>query len=158
MKYYIKQKVFSFRDRFTIKDAEGVDCYAVEGKILSIGKKLYLFDMSGKELVYIEQQVISFLPKFIIYLQGERVAEIKQRFSLLKRRYDILEKDWITMGSFLGYEYTIQEGKTGRKIANIQKAWMSWGDSYEISIEKEEDKILAIAVVLSIDASIASRR
>ena len=40
MKLYIKQKVFSIKDKFTIKDEEGNDKYFVEGKILSLGKNI----------------------------------------------------------------------------------------------------------------------
>ena len=49
MKLYIKQKVFSIKDKFTIKDEEGNDKYFVEGKILSLGKKFHVYNM---ECVY----------------------------------------------------------------------------------------------------------
>lgn len=38
MMLYIKQKVFSCADRFTVKDETGVDRYYVEGEFLSLGK------------------------------------------------------------------------------------------------------------------------
>lgn len=39
MKLYIKQKVFTIKDKFTVKDEAGNDKYFVEGKLLSLGKK-----------------------------------------------------------------------------------------------------------------------
>ena len=38
MKYYIKQKVFSWNDRFTVKDSQGEDVYSIESQIFSWGK------------------------------------------------------------------------------------------------------------------------
>ena len=38
MKLYLKQKVFSFRDRFYVKDDAGNDCYYVEGR----GRNIYM--------------------------------------------------------------------------------------------------------------------
>lgn len=35
MKLYIKQKVFSWGDKFTVKDVNGEDRYFVEGEIFS---------------------------------------------------------------------------------------------------------------------------
>jgi len=46
MKLYLKQKVFSWRDRFFAKDESGNDRYAVEGEIISWGKKLRVYDMT----------------------------------------------------------------------------------------------------------------
>ena len=42
MKLYIKQKVFSWGDKFTVKDATGRDRYYVEGEIFTFGKKLHV--------------------------------------------------------------------------------------------------------------------
>ena len=49
MKLYIKQKVFSWGDKFTVKDVNGEDRYYVEGEIFSWGKKLHVYDMRGNE-------------------------------------------------------------------------------------------------------------
>ena len=40
MKLYIKEKVFSWGDKFAVKDASGRDKYVVEGEVFSWGKKL----------------------------------------------------------------------------------------------------------------------
>ena len=42
MKLYIKQKVFSWVDRFTVFDETGADKYYVEGEFFSWGKKLHV--------------------------------------------------------------------------------------------------------------------
>ena len=42
MKLYIKQKVFSWGDKFTVKDEAGRDSYYVEGEIFTFGRKLHM--------------------------------------------------------------------------------------------------------------------
>ena len=60
MKLYIKQKVFSWGDKFTVKDSNGEDRYYVEGEIFSWGKKLHVYDMRGlhqARVVHIAAQI-----------------------------------------------------------------------------------------------------
>ena len=40
MQLYMKQKVFSIKDKFSIQNSLGEDKYYVEGKIISFGKKV----------------------------------------------------------------------------------------------------------------------
>ena len=40
MKLLIQEKVFSWSDRFTVRDEGGNDRYLVEGELFSWGKKL----------------------------------------------------------------------------------------------------------------------
>ena len=70
MKLYIKQKVFSWSDRFTVKDSYGADRYYVEGELFSWGKKLHVYDMAGNEVAFIQQKVFSFLPRYFVYVNG----------------------------------------------------------------------------------------
>ena len=57
MKLYIKQKVFSWVDRFTVFDETGADKYHVEGEFFSWGKKLHVTDLTGREIAFIQQKV-----------------------------------------------------------------------------------------------------
>ncbi len=49
-KLYIKQKVFSWKDKFSVFNELGEDVYRVEGEILSIGKKLHVNDLNDREV------------------------------------------------------------------------------------------------------------
>jgi uncharacterized protein YxjI len=41
--------------------------------------------------------------------------------------------------------------RKGRKIAEINKRWISWGDTYEITILDESLEELIISLVIAID-------
>ena len=154
MKLYIKQKVFSFKDRFFVKDEYGVDRYAVEGELFSWGKKLHVFDISGKEVAFIQQKVWSFLPRYFVFAGGVQIAEIVKRWSILTPRYEIEGLGWEITGDFFAHNYRIE--KSGYPIVTIRKEWMTWGDSYELTISNPADEITALAVVLTIDCVMAA--
>ena len=154
MKLYIKEKVFSWGDKFTVKDEHGYDKYVVEGEVFTWGKKLHIYDMTGREVAFIKQEVWSFLPRYYVFCGGQQVAEIKKEFTFLFPKYSIEGLGWEIDGSFLAHEYEITKG--GRSIVTISKEWMTWGDSYELNIANPADEILALAVVITIDCVMES--
>lgn len=155
MKLYIKQKVFSWRDKFTVKDEAGNDRYFVEGELFSWGKKLHVTDIGGNEVAFIQQKVFSFLPRYFVYVGGEEVAEIVKEFSILRPKYSIEGLGWDINGDFWSHNYMIT--KNGNPIVTISKEWMTWGDSYELDIADPDDETVALAVVLTIDCVMAAQ-
>ena len=149
MKLYIKEKIFSWNEKFFVKDAYGNDKYVVEGEFFSLGKKLHVYDMTGCEVAFIRQELMTLLPCFTVCSDGEEIARVKKEFSFLVPRYSIEGLGWKIEGSFWEHEYRITQN--GQPIVAISKEWMTWGDSYELDIANPADEILALAVVLTID-------
>ena len=156
MELYIKQKVFSWGDKFTVKDASGRDKYIVEGEVFSWGKKLHIYDMTGREAAFIKQEVWSFLPRYYVFCGDEQVAEIKKEFTFLFPRYSIQGLGWEIEGSFWEHDYEVTQD--GQPIVSISKEWMTWGDSYELDISNPADELVALAVVLTIDCVVEASR
>ena len=147
----MKQKVFSFKDKFYIKDEDDNDKYYVEGKLMSFGKKLYVYDMKGNEVAFIKEQIWSFLPTLRVFCNGEQIADITRKFSLFVPKYTIKGLDWKVTGKSTAHEYKITQGKN--TIVSISKKWMTWADTYEFDITKGTDEIIALATVLAIDCA-----
>lgn len=154
MELYIKQKVFSWGDKFTVKDAGGLDLYTVEGEVFTLGKKLHIYDMQGDEVAYIEQRLFTFLPRYRVFLHGVETAEVIKEFTFLLPSYRAEGLDWDVEGEFLAHEYEIH--CNGAFVASISKEWMTWGDSYALHIADDDDALAALAVVLAIDAATES--
>ena len=149
MRLYIKEKVFSWGDKFFVKDQSGYDKYVVEGEVFSWGKKLHVYDMTGREVAFIKQEVWSWLPRYYVFCGGHQVAEIRKEFTVFRPRYTIDGLGWDIDGDFWSHDYRIT--RNGRTIVTISKEWMTWGDSYELNIENPGDELVALAVVLTID-------
>lgn len=149
MKLYIKEKVFSWADKFYVKDESGRDKYMVEGEFFSWGKKLHVYDMAGHEVAFIKQEVWSWLPRYYVFADGRQVAQIKKEFTFFRPRYSIDGLGWEIEGSFWEHDYEIT--RSGVPIVTIRKEWCTWGDAYELNIRDPRDEIVALAVVLIID-------
>ena len=149
MKLYMKQKVFSWADTFTVKDQMGEDKYSIKGEVFSWGKKLHVYDRSGREVAFIRQKLWTFMPRYMVSVNGTDVAEIVKEFTFLRPKYSILGPGWDVDGSFWEHDYEVTEN--GRPIGSIRKEWMTWGDTYELDIADAENEVMALAVVLAID-------
>jgi len=153
MKLYMKQKVFSWTDRFTVKDELGSDRFYVEGKLFSWGKQLFVYDAaSGAEVAFIKQKVMSFLPRYYVFVGGVQFLEIVKEFTFLRPRYTINGRDWQVEGDFFSHEYSVTQN--GQLVVTISKEWLSWGDTYAITIGDPRDEVAALATVLAIDCVI----
>ena len=155
MKLYIKEKVFSWGDKFTVKDEYGNNKYFVQGEVFSWGKKLHVYDSVDREVAFIKQEVWSLLPRFYVFCGDEQIAEIKKEFTFLFPKYSIQGLGWEIEGRLMAHDYEII--KNGKSIVTISKEWMTWGDSYELSISNPQDEIVALAVVLTIDCVMAAQ-
>ena len=156
MKLYIKQKVFSWGDKFRVYDENGNDRYAVKGEVFTFGKKLHLYDPGENELAFIHQKVFSFLPKYYISRNGQMTAEVVKEFTFFKPEYSVNYLGWHVSGSFTEHDYSISDNN-GKNVACVTKKWFSWGDTYEIDIAYGYDEINVLCVVLIIDAALAAQ-
>jgi uncharacterized protein YxjI len=105
MVFYVKQKVFSFRDRFTVKDQMGNDVYYVEGELMSLGKKLHIYGMNGREEAFISQRLASFKKRFEVYIQSRLAVTIVKDITFLTHKYRLEGTNWVIMGDYLSHDY-----------------------------------------------------
>ena len=154
-KLYIKQKVFSWKDRFNVYDSFGEEVYRVEGEVFSLGKKLHVYDLTDREVAFIHQKVLSFLPRYYISRDGNDIAEAVKKLTFLKARYEIPAFGWTVQGNFTAHEYTITSA--AGDVAVISKHWFTWGDTYEIDTAPGADPVNVLCAVLIIDAVLAGQ-
>jgi len=151
MKYYIKQTVFSRVEHFTVKDEFGNDVFEVRSPMgFRAGLKLHVCDMTGTEVAYIDQKLMSLHPTFRVHRNGKLTATIAKKFTIGKPKYEVKELNWIIRGDFLAHEYFILQGAS--VVMAISREWFSWGDSFVLDIADETHLPEALAVVLAIDS------
>jgi len=151
---YIQQKNFFWTDKFYVKNESGENLYLVEGELLSWGKRLHIFNSESKEVAFLKQRVWSWMPKYELFVEGDMKAEINRNFSFFKPHYTVTGPDWDITGDFLAHNYVITQN--GEAVVTISKKWLSWGDTYELDIKDSVNEVLALSVVLAIDADLQS--
>ena len=152
MKLYLKQKVFSWGDKFSVYNEAGDPVYFVEGEVFSLGKKLHVYDTAGNEVVFIQQKLLSFYPTYFINVMGKNVASVIRRPRFFKSYYEVTNFGWEVDGDFWSHDYTIFYGD--KTVATIFKEWMSWGDAYAIDFKEGVRELDVLSVALIIDANL----
>lgn len=151
MNLYMKQKIFTLRDKFSIYDENGNERYYVQGEILSVGKKLHIYDCLGNEIALLRQKLLTFLPKYRIIIGGNEIAEVEQKFTVLRRKFRVLGLGWEVKGDIFDHEYSVESDR-GETLIRVSKEWFTFGDAYQISVSDNCDELTALCVVLTIDA------
>lgn len=155
MKLLFKQRFFSWFDSYDIYDEMGKTVYVVEGQ-LSWGHCLKIFDSNGNEIGTVKEQVLTFLPKFEIYLKDNYMGCISKEFAFFKPKYNIDFNGWHIEGNWMEWDYNILNA-SGQCIANISKQLFNWTDTYIIDVRDPQDALCALMLVLAIDAEKCSR-
>lgn len=153
MKLYMKQKVFSWTDRFHVVDEQGNPRYDVEGELFSWGKKLHIYNSGGQEVAFIRQKVMSWLPRYFVEIDGAVVATIVKEFTFFRQSYSVEGLPWQMDGDFWAHEYVMYDGR--QEVMRLSKAWFTWGDSYELEIFDPRNEVLCLSVALAVDCAVA---
>ena len=148
MKIYIKQKVFSWRDRFAVKDASGADRYYAQGELFSWGRKLHIYAQNGQEVAFVRQKMWSWRPSYFIELGGCTYKLVRE-FTFFKQRLHVEGLPWVMRGNFWAHEYTLHDGQN--LIMQMSKHWFTWGDSYELDIPNPQNELLCLGIALAVD-------
>ena len=155
MKLLFRQRFFSWFDSYDIYDEAGETVYTVKGQ-LSWGHCLKIFDVYGNEVGTVQERVLTFLPKFELYLGQQYAGCISKEFSFLTPRYNIDFNGWEVEGNFLEWDYTISNA-FGQEIAYVSKELFHMTDTYVIDVANPRDALCALMLVLAIDAEKCSR-
>ena len=155
MKLLFKQRFFSWFDSYDIYDESGNTVYTVKGQ-LSWGHCLKIYDSLGTEIGTVKERVLTFLPKFEIYLGNDYVGCISKEFSFFAPKFDIDFNGWHVDGELFEWDYRIMD-PSGECIATISKELFNWTDTYVIDVSDPKDALCALMLVLAIDAEKCSR-
>lgn len=155
MKLLFKQRFFSWFDSYDIYDEQGQTVFTVEGQ-LAWGHTLHISDRTGAHIATLKQRLLTFLPKFEIYAGDRLVGSITKEFTLFKPAFSIDCNGWRVEGNFWEWDYQILSGS--RVVAQIEKQLFNWTDTYTIDVAEEDDCLMALMVVLAIDAVKCSQK
>ncbi len=153
MRFILHDRIFGLGGDLSITDEHGTPVYFVDGKVISIGRRLEIKDPSTHEvLAIIQQRIISLLPAFDIELPGRVKVTVSKRLSILTDHLKIDVPgpgDLDVHGDLFHHEYSIDRG--GREVARVSKRWISLVDSYGVEVDEGVDPLLILASAVVID-------
>lgn len=155
MKLLFKQRFFSWFDSYDIYNEIGDTVYTVKGE-LSWGHLLRIYDAGGNEIGIIKEKLLTWLPKFEMYLGGQYIGRICKEFTLFKPKFSIECNGWQVDGDFFEWDYSIT-ASSGQLVASVSKKLWNLTDTYEIDVCNPQDAVGVLMLVLAIDAEKCSR-
>ena len=150
LRFCIRQRVFSWGNKFDIYDENGKPVFHCQGEVFSFGKKLHLYEISGREIAYIEQKLFTFMPRYEIYIDNVLATTVIKKFSLFRHDFVFEQLNWEISGDFFAHEYTIDSN--GKNVMSMSKKWFSWGDVYNIDINDGFNPQLVLTAALVVDS------
>ena len=155
MKLLFRQRFFSWFDSYDIYDEAGRTVYTVEGK-LSWGHRLEIYGPAGDHLGTVKEEVLTFLPRFALYIGEEYLGCIRKEFTFFRPRFQLDCSGWQVEGNFLEWDYTVVD-RAGGLVMQASKELMRWSDTYVIDVFDAHNSLLALMIVLAIDAAKCSQ-
>lgn len=155
MRLLIKQRVFSWTDSYVVYDENEVPKYFVKADFFSIGHRIRVFNGSQCEVGMIQEKVMSFMPKFEVYINGRKIGIIEKKVSFFKPVYKIDYNGWNVEGDFIGWNYSVRDG--WNTVMSIFKEPFHWGDTYIIDFNNPDNEIEGLLLTIAIDAANCSK-
>ena len=156
MKLLFKQRFFSWFDSYDIYNEEGQTVYTIKGQ-LSFGHCLKIYDSQGLEIGTVKERILTFLPKFEMYIGERYVGCISKEFTFFRPKFNIDCNGWKVDGDWFEWDYQILNS-SGIPVANVSKEIWNWTDTYVIDVFDPQNVLCALMLVLAIDAEKCSRK
>lgn len=151
MRMLFKQRLFSWFDSYDIYDEQGNTLFTVKGQ-LSWGHRLNIFNSNGAHIGTIQERVMTFLPKFELYQNGQYIGQIKKEFTFFVDSFVLDLNGWHIQGDLFDWNYTVVDGYNNF-IMQASKEVFRLTDTYVIDVAHPNNALLALMVVLAIDAA-----
>ena len=153
MRYHMRERAWSLTEAFVIRDDAGNPVFEVRGKFFHIGDDLVMFDRyTGQELVHIKQRILSLLPRYEIYRDGQLWADVHEQFRFFGERFKVEGANGIIFhvdGDIWRWNFTVSDDQ-GNLLAQIGRQFSIFRDSYAVDVAPNVDApfILALAIVI----------
>ena len=155
MKFHIKERAWTIREEFIVRDQGGAPVFKVKGKFFHIGDNLLIIDLgSHDEVAHIKQKVLHLKPHYEIYRNGEHWASMHEKLlHLFGERFKIkLENGTIyhIEGNIWNWDFTVSDDR-GNLIAQIGRRISLFADCYGVDIAQGVDVPFIIALAIAIE-------
>ena len=150
MRLLFRQRMFSWFDSYDIYDEAGNTVYTVKGR-MSWGHRLEIYDNLDRHVGTVQERVLTFLPKFELYAGDRMIGEIRKELTFLRPKFTLDANGWSVDGDWLEWSYQVID-QAGRRVMSAEKQLLRMTDTYTMDIERDEDALLCLMIVLAIDA------
>jgi len=156
--FFMKEKAISIHDIYHIYDQEGVERYQIKSKMLSLHDYTSLLDMEGNELARVHKKMLSFHETHFIEIGGEEVTEVRSQWRHpINQKTDVPGFGWQIQGNLLEHDFSVVDGQGDIRMT-VHRQWISLGEGYRVLIDRDEDVIPGLALMVALERMMTGRR
>lgn len=139
MRLLLRQRYFSIRDRYEVKDDANVTRYLASSRLFTFLYELHVEDLATHDQYMAKARFRLFFPRIDISKNGEVIGRIQRRFGWPRRYYTLTTPfgKWEAICSAFGY--TVWYGLKGEKasLGTMSKKILAIADTYTIDINED---------------------
>ena len=113
---------------------------------------LEIYDRFDNHIGTVQERVLTFLPKFLMYINGQEIGEIRKELTFLKPKFTLDCNGWQVEGNLFEWDYTITDAY-GAEVAYLSKELLHVTDTYVLDIPDPQNALLVLMIALAIDAA-----
>jgi len=156
--FFMKEKAISIHDIYRIYNREGVEQYQIKSKVLSLHDYTSLWDMEGNELARIHKKMLSLHETHYIEIDGREVTEVHCQWRHpVHQKIDVPGFGWQIQGNLLEHDFSVVDQQGGIRMT-VHRQWLSIGDGYQVVIDRDEDLIPCLALMVALERIMTERR
>lgn len=155
-KFYMRQKVLSIKDKYSICTADETPVYWVAGNLLGLSFNVQTAD--GNDIFTIKKKMVSITPEYTLLEGKKEIGHIKKKIRLTRPEIsgEINGEELTIKGDMSGYHFSIS--LNGMVVGNVDTERLTWGDCYSIEVLDESKKDLIVAVAVICDNTLKNKQ
>ena len=155
MRFYLRERAWTLRDQFLVRDQDGQAVFKVVGKFFHIGDNLSVIDLaSNAEVAHVKQRLIALTPHYEIYRDGQHWASLHEKMlHFLGERFVIKLENGQTChinGNIWNWDFAVSDDQ-GNLLADIGRRISIFRDSYGIDVAQGVNVPFIIALAICIE-------
>ena len=158
--FYLKQKVFSLTDRYKVFDENQNILFYVKSKMFSIHNKMKFMDQTSDTVLYhFKRKLFRIMPIYeMLDANFIVIATVRRKFAFFKPVVLVDKEDmnFNIEGNYFAHSFQIFNDSN--EVASVTKKWLSWGDSYQVSVHDDRNEAFYLALVILIDRMFHERK
>ncbi len=153
MRYHIRERAWSLTEDFVIRNDAGHPILEVRGKFFHIGDDLLMHDrQTHQQVARIKQHVLSLLPAYNIYRNGQHWATVHEQFRLFGEHFKVEGGNGMVFhvdGNIWRWDFTVSDQQRNL-MARIGRQFSIFRDSYAVDVAPGVDVpfVIALAIVI----------
>ena len=155
MRYHLRERAWSLTEAFVVRDDAGNAVFEIRGKFFHIGDDLVMFDRyTGQEVARIKQRILSLLPRYDIYRNGQHWAGVHEQLRLFGERFKVEGENGMIFhvdGDIWRWNFRVTDNN-GNVLGRVGRQFSIFRDSYAVDVAPGVDApfIIALAVVIEL--------